>query len=79
MAADTGSFSKLIHKETGLWSDCYDPFYQPDGNAFKFPSKYSLITAFEVLEHIYDPNTAFATSTGFLLTAVLFIFNAKLA
>lgn len=62
-----GQFSKLIHKETGLWSDCYDPFYQPDGNAFKFPSKYSLITAFEVLEHIYDPNTAFADFNRLLI------------
>lgn len=60
-----GEFGKMLHKEIGLWSDCYDPFYgDPD---FKFPSKYSLITAFEVLEHVYDPNKVFAAFNRLLI------------
>lgn len=70
-----GQFARLVREKTGLWSDSYDPFYGDGGRDFKFPSKYNLITAFDVLEHIYDPNIPFAdfnrllTERGVVLTS----------
>jgi hypothetical protein len=52
-----GGFAKMIHDELGLWADSYDPFY--GDKDFKHKNKYSLITCFEVLEHVYDPHRVF--------------------
>lgn len=53
-----GSFGKMIEDKLGLWVDLYDPHYG-EHREFKPMSRYTLITCFEVLEHVYNGRELF--------------------
>jgi len=70
-----GKLAQMIHDKLGLWADCYDPFYGDD--AFKHHSKYTLITCFEVMEHVYNPHPVFANFNRWLVEDGVIIMSTQ--